>query len=304
MKITRLLRKTNLKVALLSIVLAIVLWFFKAMSNEYSSVISMPIKVESSGEYFPYGTPSKAIDVNVSGIGWNLFWHSFGTSYDTIFIPLNELTRMSTVKGREIQTLMKSKINGLIINGVKTERVKINHDRLAEKAVSLRVKKKYLKRYYFDTVPSLSLDKIILKGPKRAIDTLASSYTFGVTDSMLALVSPLSFNLRNEYPLEVDMSAEACEIFYSFKSTVLNTISVKVKYLNLPFLKSITAPSQYVKLTYKVNVLEKEKVEESDFVVNADFENNDGEFIPLKVDYTGSAKLDITSLLPSKIKNP
>lgn len=304
MRITRVLKNTNLKVAILSLLLAILLWFFKAMSNEYSSVIALPIKVVQTGEFFQYGQPTDKINVNVSGKGWSLFWHSLGVTNDTVFISLQELSRTDVVKGREVYTLMNSKINGLTINGVKNEVVNVNYDQLAEKSVSLRLKKKYVKRYYFDTVPTLSVTKLLLKGPKRAIDTLANSYTFGITDSMLAMVPPLSFDIRKEYPEVIQMSDASISVYYSFKSSVTNTLTIKAKYLNLPFFKSITASSEYVKLTYKVDVSEKDKVKPSDFVISADVTKAADGLVPIKVDYFGETPVEITLISPSKLPMP
>lgn len=304
MKITRLLKNTNLKVAILSLLLAILLWFFKAMSNEYSSVIALPIKVVQTGEYFQYGQPTKEVEVDVSGKGWNLFYHSLGISDDTISIPLVELSRTNVVKGREIQLLMRSKINGLKINSVQTELVKINYDQLAQKTVSLRLKNKYRRKYYFDTIPMLSTKSIQLTGPKRAIDTLAKSYTFGITDSMLATVSPIIFDVRKEYPEVIQMSEDVIKVNYSFKSSITNVVTVKVKYQNLPFLKSITAPSEYAKITYKVKVDDKKELSVSDFKVYADVAKEVDGFVPLQVEYNGKANVSITLISPRKIPTP
>jgi hypothetical protein len=121
--------RTNWKAVALCVVTAIVFWIFNAFNKNYSTNVHFPLLFEFDGEkYLPAEHLPKAINLNVSGNGWDLFRKHLGLKVPTLIIPLERPTEVKKIVGSTLLPIVATQLGNLKVNFVVTDTLTIRID--------------------------------------------------------------------------------------------------------------------------------------------------------------------------------
>jgi hypothetical protein len=185
--------RKNWKAIVLSILAAALFWLFNALNKTHSANIAFPLHFDYDQEkYQPIGPLPERIRLNVTGVGWELFWKSTGLKVAPLSIPLERPTETKKIVGSSLPPLFSTQIEGLQINYVLTDTLYVDIGYRVRRKVGLMVDSvhQYLARGFVQSGPiTLVPDSIIVEGPDKIVHTLPE---------VLAIPLPVS-NLRYTY---------------------------------------------------------------------------------------------------------
>lgn len=133
--------KTNrLRVILLCIFAATTFWFLNALNENYSTTLKYPLRfIYDSENYIAVEELPDHVQVNVSGLGWNLFRSSLGIKVTPLKIVLEEPAAVKKITGGTIPSLISDQMNDVQLNYVLTDTLYINIDHRITRKFAVRV---------------------------------------------------------------------------------------------------------------------------------------------------------------------
>lgn len=114
--------KRNWKAVVLCVFAATVFWFFNALNKSYTTSISFPLEFDYPEEgYIPIRPLPKEVNINVTGVGWNLFRRSVGIKVPPLVIPMERPSEIKKIVGSTLPALFANQLEGFEINFVLTD---------------------------------------------------------------------------------------------------------------------------------------------------------------------------------------
>lgn len=192
--------RRNWKAILLSIVAATLFWFFNALNKTHSANLSLPLHFEYDAEkYIPVSALPDRIRLNVTGVGWELFWKSSGLKVTPLVIPLERPGDVKKIVGSSLSPLFSTQLEGLQVNYVLTDTLYLDLDARSHKMMALKLDSadRYIARGYIQSGRSvIEPDTIIVTGPGKLVAALPSA---------VELVIPET-NLRSSFKETIEVS--------------------------------------------------------------------------------------------------
>lgn len=170
----------NWKAVVLCMVAATVFWFLNALNKEYTTNINFPLSFEFDERYYIAVEPlPEKIQMNVTGIGWDLFRRSAGFKIPPLVIPLNRPSEVRKIVGASLPALFSSQLVTLQINFVVVDTLNIQFQPKAKRWLSLKVDsiENHLRENYGrvgDII--ISPDSISIEGPINIVTALQEPY--------------------------------------------------------------------------------------------------------------------------------
>jgi hypothetical protein len=112
-------KKNRLRIILLCISGAVVFWLFNALNKEYTTEISYPVQfvMENSKLIFAEEPPQK-IQLEVTGVGWNLLRYLLHLYVEPIRIPVEKVTKKGLVSQNRLYSIFTKHLKDLKVNKV------------------------------------------------------------------------------------------------------------------------------------------------------------------------------------------
>ena len=93
-KIDKLKNDKRIVVSLVCLLIATVLWFLNALSKDYSTTITYPVKyVDAPKNQFLANEPPSKLDLKVNAHGFTLLRHKLSLSFSPIVLNLTTITQ-------------------------------------------------------------------------------------------------------------------------------------------------------------------------------------------------------------------
>ncbi|HCW08486.1 MAG TPA: hypothetical protein DGG95_14100 [Cytophagales bacterium] len=189
----------------LCILAAIVFWLFNAFNKNYSANIKFPIKFEFDGEkYIPADHLPQNVNVNVNGIGWEIFWNHIGWKTPQIILPLEQPADIKKIVASTLVPVVASQIGNLKVNFIVTDTLRIKIDRKISKRFKLYADVSNIEfNDGFGRVSPVVIlpDSVLLEGPE--------SHVRNIKDSIVLSVS--ANNVNENFRYEADILFEGSE---------------------------------------------------------------------------------------------
>jgi hypothetical protein len=161
--------RKNWKAVLLCIFAATVFWFFNALNKSYSTNIKFPITFDYNQENYIAVRPlPNELNINVSGIGWNLFRRSLGLKVPPLVIPLERPSETKKIVGSTLPPLFSNQVDGYQINFVLTDTLYVALEPKSRRKVALKIDVPSIllkKGYIISSDPLIDPDTIEIEGP-------------------------------------------------------------------------------------------------------------------------------------------
>src|SRR5574337_1859102 len=122
--------RANWKAVVLCELAAIVFWTFNAFNKNYSANVRFPILFEFNGDrYTPADHLPKTINLNVTGIGWELFRKYLGFKVPQLIIPLERPSEIKKIVAGGLLPVVSAQIRNLKVNFVATDTLYLRIDK-------------------------------------------------------------------------------------------------------------------------------------------------------------------------------
>lgn len=187
-KVEKLKNNKNAIVFLICVFIATVLWFLNALSKDYSTTISYPVKyVNAPARQFLANEPPSKLDLKVDAHGFTLLRHKLSLSSSPIILSLSNITQGIQPNNRayRVQTnLFLKRISSQVSNEITVTAVQPDEllfilDSLKSKTVPVKPNIKYgfKAQYNLKTPISLNPHEVTITGPATSIDTIKQLFT-------------------------------------------------------------------------------------------------------------------------------
>jgi len=169
----------------LCILSASVFWFSTNLNKKYRTTISYPLKiVKIPKEIQLTGKLRSSIEVQVEGMGTDLFFEDVQLKKDTIFLKYNNSYRRGYILTKnhleDVQARIKS---GIKVVRLRPDSIYFQHAKRVSKRVPLisQVKVKLEPTYQLERPPKLEPDSIDLIGPQTILTNIEEWYTMPIS---------------------------------------------------------------------------------------------------------------------------
>ncbi len=266
----------NLKVLLLSFVVATTFWFFNALNKEdYNVILRYPIQFQFDQEEVVVTKPlPRFVGIDVAGGGWNLFRRTFKLFAKPILITLDNPTEVKYISRSTLIPVISEQFPTLKIRRIITDTLLLSIEKKIIKEVKLFVKPSslMLKENYRVAGPiKIEPATVTLSGPEKLmanIDELIELEIFrtGISrdfDRDVEVVLPID---------HVTSSPEEVNVQFGVNEYEIDTRTIRVDLIgsrtdsdqNFSLLDSM------VTVSYEVDKDYADKIESKDFMLAID----------------------------------
>lgn len=275
----------NIVSYLICVVIASILWFLNALSKDYQTEITYPVKYTNfpAGKYPVAELPSQ-IQLSVKAKGFALLGHSIRTSFLPITFNIGSYCNhaLSDKAGiqefilntNDIKDKISSQLNTEIhLQSVTPEEIVLKFAQAERKKVAIHPVVDYtLKRQYIIDQITVDPDSIWIEGPASTLDTLHSLSTAPIylknisknttrTVELTALPYCTPQKTSAEVSIQVEQFTEARKTIPVTTRHVPNTLTLRLFPDN-------------VNISYEIGLSKYDKITANDFVFAVDYPKN------------------------------
>jgi len=291
---------SNVRVILLCVFGATTFWFFNALNENYSTTLNYPLNfVYDTEQYVAVDSPPENIQINVTGLGWNLFRNSLGIKVTPLDIRLDEPAETKKIVAASVPGLINDQLDELQLNYVLTDTLFINIDYKTTKKFPLIIDSVNIKmeeNYRIASPIEFNPDSVELQGPERVIQNLPDTILVSIPQQQIDddYDEDVSINLPNGRLIR--RNPPTANVQFSVREYVQREVLAKIKIENISDKAYIEVEN--VKATFMVAAEEEDRVSREDFkaVVNFEEMNESDSTLTAKLDsvpeYARDIKLD------------
>ena len=301
----------DLKIVILCIIGATIIWFLSALNKNYTTVIKCPIELTYEKE----GTievinPPKNVQVNVSGVGWDLLKQSLSFGQDPLLISVENPIETKKIAGYTIQPLISQHLSSLNLNFVVTDTIFIDIQRLLKKKLFVFVdsSKISLQRTYQIVSPlNVNPDSVTITGHETLINSLSDTLSVRLPQDEIdndysekIYIDNFDLSLVSFSPSEIDIS-------FDVSRYVNHSEEFDIELVNFPIDSSAYIEPDIARLNFAIQEERQNNIPEADFLIIADYNNMDPQDSTVRIElisypnYVQEIKLD-TSIYKVRYK--
>ncbi len=276
------------------LLIATSLWFLNALSKEYTTTLSYPVKYINppQGQFLEKEPPAE-IELKVNAHGFALLRNKLDFSFSPIIINLTEITKNTdpTPNGFRISTnkllrrISAQVSNEIKISSVLPEIIYIKLDSLKTKLVPVKpdIKFSFKPQYHLKDSVTINPEKITITGPGAIIDTI--SYLTTKRKSFEELDASFKTILKVIHPEKTTVNKKLVSIKIPVEKFTEKELKIPVRIKNKPDNIKIKLFPSEIKLTILVGLSEFENIDTSKFEVFVDYKTiePDTKNLPVKV---------------------
>jgi YbbR domain-containing protein len=294
----------DLKIVILCIIGATIIWLLSALNKNYTTVIKCPIELSyASDSTIEVINPPRNVQVNVSGVGWDLLKQSLTFRQDPLLISVENPIETKRIAGYTIQPLISQHLSSLNLNFVVTDTIYFDIQRLRKKKLFVYVdsSKISLQRLHQIVSPlNVSPDSVTITGHESLISTLSDTLSVRLPQDEIdnnysekIYIDNFDLSLVSFSPSEIDISFNVSEY-------VNHSTDLEIQLVNFPMDSSAYIEPGIVLSHFLIQEEMRDNFPDSTFVIIADFNNVNPQDSTVNIevieypDYIQDIKLDTT----------
>ncbi|MDH5396956.1 MAG: hypothetical protein OEX02_02340 [Cyclobacteriaceae bacterium] len=229
---------TNWKAVILSVIAATIFWFFNALNKEYTTNIRYPVVfLFDYDTYLPIEPLPDNININMSGVGWNLLRKTLNLRVEALQVPLDRPLEVKKITGSSLPAVITDQITDLQLNYVLTDTLFINIDERTTRRYKIFIDSTAIpleQNYGLISQVILSTDSITLKGPKSVLYSMSDTIFLQITDKEIDdhYEEDLAVNVPNQHLIVRD--PPTVNVSFSVEEFVPGTQKVYLSKTNMP----------------------------------------------------------------------
>jgi len=267
----------DLKIVILCIIGATIIWFLSDLNKNYTTVINCPIELSyEKDSTIEVISPPRNVKVNVSGVGWDLLKQSLSFRRDPLMVSVENPIETKRIAGYTIQPLLSQHLSSLNLNFVVTDTIFLDIQRLQKKNLFVYIdsSKISLKRFHQIVTPlNVSPDSVTITGHESLITTLNDTLTVHLPQDEIdnnysekIYIDNFDLSLVSFSPSEIDIS-------FNVSRYVNHSTDLGIQLVNFPLDSSAYIEPGIVNLEFAIQEDLQDNFPKSDFVIIADFNN-------------------------------
>lgn len=265
----------NWKVVLLSIIGATTFWCFNALNKNYSARINYPIEWEFDRDSVIIMEPlPTGVMIDVSSGGWNLVRKTLLLFNRPISIELDNPSEIGFYTRSSLLPIVKEKLDGLNINFLITDTLRINIEKKISKQVVLMIDSMSLSLendYRIVSPITISPDTVQFVGPKIYLDTLNDHYYIYPKQSSIDENFDESVNVYVPDGYFIKTQPDNVNVKFDVEKYDRLKISIPIEPVNFPLDSTIWLTRETVDVVFTVRRSQTEEFQLEDFAVTADY---------------------------------
>lgn len=279
-KIEKLRNDKQVIVFSVCLLIATTLWFLNALSKNYTTILSYPVKyINPPTNQFLANKPPEKLDLKVEAFGFTLLRHKLSLSYSPIVLNMSDITRNSDANSddytiytstliRRISDQVSSEIRVtdvqpdflvLMFDSLKTKSVPIEYN------ITIDYKPEFNLKSPITSVP----DTVTITGPSTFLDTIQSIITQSI--SFTKTDANINKEVKLIEPNGITVSPNKVELKIEVEKFTEKELSIPIKILNQPENVNLKLFPSEIKVLFTVGLSNYEKINVSDFSASVDY---------------------------------
>lgn len=194
--------KHDLRVVLLCLLVAALIWFLNAMNKQYATDLSYPVRFSyDANRVIPLSDLPKKITFNASGSGWDLFKRLLNFSVTPVEIVPGGLPEKKYLLAKELQEVFSGQVKGVRINYMVADTIHLDFDPLVVRTLPLKINTSRLpvaEEYVLKGAVGIEPDSVVVSGAARVVASLDSIVLLSVNKTNIKQ----QFEQRLKIPIE------------------------------------------------------------------------------------------------------
>ncbi len=281
-KLDKLRNDKRIVVFLVCLLIATGLWFLNALSKEYSTTISYPVKyVNPPSKQFLANMPPSKLELKVDAHGFTLLRHKLSLSFSPIILNLTNITKnlaeqdgTYTIPSSSLLRRIRSQVsNEITILEISPEVIPIVLDSLKSKTVPVLADVDVSFKSQFNLKSPIWLDpaEVKITGPSAVIDTIQQLHT--EAESFSELDETVEKYLDVIHPTKTSVSPDKVVITIEVEKYTEKVLRIPVLIRNKPDDVNIKLFPSEVKVSCQVGMSEFEDLTANDFSAYVDYDD-------------------------------
>lgn len=306
LKIDKLRENQNAIVFLICVLIATGLWFLNALSKDYTTIISYPVKyVNAPARQFLANEPPSKLDLKVDAHGFTLLRHKLSLSSSPIILGLSNITEglQSNNGTYRVQTdhfrkRISSQIsNEIKINEILPSEIVIVLDSLKTKTVPVipNIELDFKSQFNLKNPTTVKPDEVSITGPASAIDTIKQLTT--ERKKYTQLDASIEKKLEIVHPERTTIVPKEVRLIIEVEKFTEKELKIPIQIKNKPADVNLKLFPSEVNVKCLVGLSEYQNIVATDFTATVDYETIDDETKNLPV--TIDSKLSFIELVRS-----
>ncbi|MBL3654583.1 YbbR-like domain-containing protein [Fulvivirga sediminis] len=294
----------NVRVIVLCVFAATTFWFLNALNENYSTTLKYPVRfIYDQDSYMAVERLPENVQLNVSGLGWNLFRNSLGIKVTPLEIPLETPADYKKIVGTSLPGLISEQLDEFQLNYVLTDTLFVNIERRISRTFHLSVDSTTIALDQDFKIVSpivFSPDSVLLQGPENILNEMPDTVFVKIPQEDIdenykedVSISIPNQSLIHRNPPTLNVRFDVAE-FISQKRTVPLTLD--------SFPEEFIPVIKEVEITYSVAGNREEEVGDDSFSIVLDFKSmdkQDSTILPVLAefpDFVQNVQLDSTRI--------
>lgn len=294
LKFDQIINDKRVVIFLVCLFIATLLWFLNALSKDYSTTLSYPVKfINPPSNQFLANEPEDRLELKVNAHGFTLLRHKLSLSFSPIILNISNLTKnLDSRSGRHevntnnlIRAISDQVSSEIQITAVRPERIVLVLDSLATKEVPVIADVELKFKDQFDLSGSVRMEPpaVQITGPAAILDTIDKLSTEKVLYEDLD--ADLNRTIKILYPKSTSLKPTLVNIFAPIEKFTEKEIIASIQVKNAKAEQSIKLFPSSIKLSILVGLSEFRDISASDFDVYIDYADysEESETLPVYV---------------------
>ncbi|MCG6186896.1 YbbR-like domain-containing protein [Maribellus maritimus] len=279
-KIERLKDDKQIVVFLICLLIATALWFLNALSKDYTTTVSYPVKFVSppANQFVSNKLPPK-FELQVDAHGFTLLRHKLSLSFSPIVINLTQITRdlepvadRYSIRSADLINIVSDQIsNEISVTNIRPDNFIVVLDSLKTKSVPVRMNAELNFKPQFNLKDPVSIlpETVSVTGPAILLDSIQFLET--EFKSYERLDADMEKVVTVKHPEKTSIKPEKITLKIPVEKFTEKELKVPIQIKNKPDNVKIKLFPSEVTLSFLVGLSEFENVTSSDFVITVDY---------------------------------
>lgn len=279
-KIEKLKNDKQIIVFLICLLIATSLWFLNALSKNYVTTVSYPVKfVNPPSRQFVSNKLPTRFELQVEAHGFTLLRHKLSLSFSPIVINLTQITRdleassgKYSIRTSDLLNSVSAQVsNEISVSGIRPEYFTLVIDSLKTKSVPVRLKAdlNFKPQFNLKSPVSISPETVSITGPAILLDSIYFLET--EYKSYERLDTETERQIVVQHPEHTTVKPEKVNIKIPVEKFTEKEIKIPVQIKNKPDDVKIKLFPADVTVSVLVGLSEFENITPADFVASIDF---------------------------------